>query len=150
MGEKGREFNILLREENAPLLSGERTISKSYWDNKQFSVGYGTPSREGEFVDEPEARKRASKHFKDSKEQAKGLVTEETWRKLSSQRKGTLSRMVYQLGLEGTKGFKKTIAAIEEGDFSKASSEMLDSKWYRQDTPTRAANEAYIMRGMEP
>ena len=150
MGEKGREFNILLREENAPLLSGERTISKSYWDNKQFSVGYGTPSFEGEFVDEPEARKRASEYFKGSKEQAKGLVTEKTWKKLSPERKGTLSRMVYQLGLEGAKGFKNTLSAIEEGDFSKAANEMLDSKWFKQDTPTRAANEAYIMRGMEP
>jgi GH24 family phage-related lysozyme (muramidase) len=146
MGEKDREFNILLEEENAPLLSGERTISKSCWDNKQFSIGYGTPSFEGEFVDEPEARKRAHRHFSTSKEQAKSLLTEETWKKLSPQRKGALSRMVYQLGLEGTRGFKKTLAFIEEGDFSKASNEMLDSKWFKQDTPIRAARESCIMR----
>ncbi len=142
-----KEFDILLREENAPLLSGEETLSTSYWDNKQFSVGYGTPSHEGEFVDEPEARKRAKEHFTTSKKQASSLLTEETWKKLSPERKGTLSRMVYQLGAEGTKNFKKTLAAIEEGDFDSAASEMLDSKWFREDTPTRAANEASIMKG---
>ncbi|MBE9593535.1 MAG: hypothetical protein IMF19_08640 [Proteobacteria bacterium] len=103
MAEEDREFNILLREENAPLLSGERAISKSYWDNKQFSVGYGTPSYEGEFVDEPEARKRAKKHFFAAKEQAKSLLKEETYKKLSPERKGTLARMVYQLGFNGVK-----------------------------------------------
>lgn len=145
MGEN-REFNILLREENAPLLSGKRIISKSYWDNKQFSVGYGTPSREEEFVNEPEARKRACRYFKAAKKQAKQLLKEKTWISLSPKRQGVLTRMVYQLGLKGVKNFKRTLVAIEEGDFDKVADEMLDSKWLREDTPSRAARESCIMR----
>lgn len=144
--EEDREFTILLREENAPLLSGEETLSRSCWDIKQFSVGYGTPSYGGEVVDEPEARKRAREHFSTSKERAKGLLKKETWKKLSPKRKGVLARMVYQLGFKGVKGFRNTLSAIEGGDFDKAADEMLDSKWLRMDTPSRAARESCIMR----
>lgn len=139
------EFHILLKEENNPLFLGKK--SQSFWDNKQFSVGYGTLSFEGETINEPEARRRALKHFLLSRSQASSLLTGQTWEGLSPKRKGVLTRMVYQLGLKGTKGFKKFLLAIKEGDFNKAADEMLDSKWAREDTPIRAANEASIMRG---
>ena len=47
-----------------------------------------------DFVDEPEARKRAKEYFTTSKKQASSLLTEGTWKKLSPERKGTLSRMI--------------------------------------------------------
>jgi GH24 family phage-related lysozyme (muramidase) len=140
------EFHILLKEENAPLLSREVVISKAYWDNKQFSVGYGTPSYEGEVIGEPEARRRAIEHFASAKEQAKKLTRMETWVGLSSKRKGVLARMVYQLGFEGVRSFKNALIAIEEGNFDKAADEMLDSKWFKEDTPFRVARESCIMR----
>lgn len=48
-----------------------------------------------------------------------------------------LYEMAYQLGVGGLLGFKKMWLAIERGDFKKAASEMLDSKWAKQ-TPLRA------------
>lgn len=40
--------------------------------------------------------------------------------------------MAYNLGLEGLKGFKKMLAAIEAQDYRTAAIEMLDSKWAEQ------------------
>ena len=51
---------------------------------------------------------------------------------LSQERKDVVANMVFNLGLTRFKGFKKTIACIESGDFAAAAVEMLDSKWARQ------------------
>ena len=40
--------------------------------------------------------------------------------------------MAFNLGVNGLLGFRKTLALIEAGDYTKASVEMLDSKWARQ------------------
>ena len=51
--------------------------------------------------------------------------------------KGVLVEMVYQLGKYGVLKFKNFLKALDEGDLSRASEEMLDSLWARQ-TPNRA------------
>ena len=40
--------------------------------------------------------------------------------------------MVFNLGMNGFKKFKKMIAAIEKGDDKEVVNEMLDSKWAHQ------------------
>lgn len=47
-----------------------------------------------------------------------------------------LCDMVYQLGLNGVKKFKKFIQALRDMDYDTASEEMLNSRWYVQ-TPLR-------------
>jgi lysozyme len=47
--------------------------------------------------------------------------------------------MCYQLGVTGFSKFKRTIGFLEEGDYKKASLEMLRSKWAKQ--TTNRANE---------
>lgn len=44
--------------------------------------------------------------------------------------------MVFQLGLAGTKKFKKMIAALKVQDYKEATKQAKDSLWYRQ-TPNR-------------
>ena len=46
--------------------------------------------------------------------------------------------MNYQLGVTAFSKFKKTIKYIKVKDYKSASTEMLDSKWARDDTPRRA------------
>ena len=46
--------------------------------------------------------------------------------------------MNYQLGVSAFSKFKKTIKYIKVKDYKSASTEMLDSKWARDDTPRRA------------
>jgi lysozyme len=53
-------------------------------------------------------------------------------------RRAAIINMVFQLGLGGVLGFKKTIAYYESGEFELCAMEMLDSKWAKKDTPSRA------------
>ena len=61
-------------------------------------------------------------------------------------RQGVVVRMVYQLGIAGVLGFRKFGAAMARGDYAAASAEMLDSKWAKTDTPSRAMRESITMR----
>ena len=49
-----------------------------------------------------------------------------------------LVNMAYQLGLNGLLGFKKALAALEQGSLKKAEVEFYDSKWAKSDSPARA------------
>lgn len=61
-------------------------------------------------------------------------------------RRRALLDMRFQLGPRGFRGFKKMIAALERNDFEYASTEALDSKWARQDSPRRALEITYMLR----
>lgn len=56
---------------------------------------------------------------------------------LSPARRGVLQNMAFQLGIDGLMRFKATLTMIEQGEYLKASKEMLDSTWAKQ-TPERA------------
>lgn len=62
---------------------------------------------------------------------------------LNEARQGVLIEMVFQMGLDGVRGFKKFIAAYQRGFWPQAKAEMLDSKWAIQ-TPKRARTLADI------
>ena len=51
------------------------------------------------------------------------------WHKLNDARKAVLINMMFNLGVSGFYGFRKFIAALEQGFFELAAKEMLDSKW---------------------
>ena len=51
---------------------------------------------------------------------------------LSDARQRVCVNMCFNLGLTRLLGFKKFLAAMEEGDWETAGGEMLDSKWARQ------------------
>ena len=55
-----------------------------------------------------------------------------------SEVKDIVMNMNYKLGVSAFSKFKKTIQYIKVKDYKAASIEMLDSKWARDDTPTRA------------
>ena len=58
-----------------------------------------------------------------------------------------LANMAYQLGVGGVSQFKKMLAALQEGDYEKAATEALDSRWAIQ-TPNRAKRVTDLMRGL--
>ncbi|MBV5347006.1 hypothetical protein JZU46_02150 [bacterium] len=64
---------------------------------------------------------------------------------LDSARKDVIINMVYNLGLEKFKGFKRLIAALVIKDYITAAGEMLDSKWAVQ-VGDRAKRLAKVMR----
>jgi len=53
--------------------------------------------------------------------------------------------MRFQLGPGKFRTFKRMIAAVKAWRFEDAAKEMRDSKWYRDDTPSRAEELAKIM-----
>jgi lysozyme len=52
-------------------------------------------------------------------------------------RKGVLVNMSFQMGVEGLKAFKNTLASVANGLYEKAAAQMLESLWASQ-TPERA------------
>ena len=59
--------------------------------------------------------------------------------------KEVLIEMVYQMGVGGVSKFKKMWEALEKGDYTEASFQMMDSRWAKQ-TPSRAESLSKIMR----
>ena len=51
---------------------------------------------------------------------------------LNPVRQNTLVNMVFNLGLPAFSGFRKMLAALQDGDFQLAAKEMLDSRWASQ------------------
>lgn len=67
---------------------------------------------------------------------------------LTEDRQNVVASMVFNLGLEGFKKFKKLIAAIERENWTEASAQMIDSKWAVQ-VKTRAVELAVMMKGQD-
>ena len=55
----------------------------------------------------------------------------------------------YQLGVSGFSKFKKTIQFMKNRQWDKASVEMLDSKWAREQTPQRALRLSGTVKSVE-
>ena len=53
----------------------------------------------------------------------------------------------YQMGLDGFFAFKKTLGHIKKMDYVDASLELLDSKYFRDDTPERAQRNSDLLMG---
>ncbi|HWP84897.1 MAG TPA: glycoside hydrolase family protein [Terriglobia bacterium] len=65
---------------------------------------------------------------------------------LGPARQAVLVNMAVNLGVNGLLGFRKTLAAIEVGDYAEAAREMLRSRWAEQ-VPARARELAKLMEG---
>ncbi len=63
---------------------------------------------------------------------AKKFVGEDVWEKLDPVRRAILTDMAYNLGLSKLNQFKRLREALRQGDYLKASQEMINSRWYRQ------------------
>lgn len=61
-------------------------------------------------------------------------------------RRDVLVEMAYQLGVRGCLAFRRMWAAVDRKDWWAAASEMLDSRWAREQTPERARTLADRMR----
>lgn len=64
---------------------------------------------------------------------------------LDSTRQAVIVDLIYNLGLNGWRSFKKTIALLEKQDFENASAELLKSKWASQ-VGNRAKRNSEILR----
>jgi lysozyme len=65
---------------------------------------------------------------------------------LDDARFSVIHSMVFQMGIGGVMNFRKFLTALQMGDYTKASIEMMDSKWAQHDSPARAKRLAEVMR----
>lgn len=65
---------------------------------------------------------------------------------LNATRQGVIVELDFNLGLTRLLGFKKMLAACEQGNYEQAAREMLDSLWARQ-VGQRAVTLAELMKG---
>lgn len=81
----------------------------------------------------------------DIAEVTEALSKYEWYNRLDPVRQKVIIDMAFNLGLAGLLGFKKMIAALEQGDYYQAYVEMVNSRWFSQ-VRTRAVRLAEMMR----
>jgi lysozyme len=113
-----------------------------------LTIGYG---RNLETNPLPEYMQRDFNHKPLTPEEAEQLLIEDVYvvvhriekhfgrlNTVAPARYAVLVMMAYQLGFSGLLAFKNMAREWERGNYSLCALHMLDSKWYREDTPKRA------------
>ncbi|OUM60707.1 glycoside hydrolase family 24 protein [Piromyces sp. E2] len=72
-------------------------------------------------------------------------VIKNAYNKASNKRKAIIISMAYQMGCAGLAQFTTTLGHMAKGNWSNASTSMMDSLWARQ-TPNRAKRHAYVIK----
>jgi lysozyme len=101
----------------------------AFWDNKQWSWGYGTAT------DGPgnTTRDNAERELGESLDEAIAFVNRYfADHDLTETRADALTDMVYNMGAPTFLKFKRMNAAIDRGDWIAAAEEARQSQWYRQ------------------
>ena len=106
----------------------------------KLTIGVGR-NLDDKGISNSEALNMLSNDIKIAETDARKLVAR--FPDLGDVRQRVLIDMAFNLGLGRLSKFKKTLAAIEAGDYKEASLEMLDSKWAAQ--VGRRANRLALM-----
>lgn len=123
------------------LMLDEGFRSKPYIDSEGIlTIGYGTNLKQG--ISEKQAKSLMICELSIIMDY---LSYQNWYANLNDVRKDVIINMIYNLGFDGFKGFKLMNRALKEGDYYRASEEMLDSKWAKQ-VGIRATRLARQMR----
>lgn len=116
---------------------------KGYWT---LGIGHLIDSRKGGGISDEVAQFMLECDIRDKRADARSLPW---FSGLNQPRQDVIVMMIFNLGLEGVKGFRGMIRCIQSGDWSGAKQEMLDSKWHNNDVHERAERLADIMESGE-
>lgn len=115
------------------LYADEGKVDHAYQDSEGYwtiGVGHLVDKRKGGGLDDDVIEHQLENDIDRIVNQA---IREFHWfMDISDVRQEVVLNMIFNLGLDGFKGFKLTVAAIARHDFIDASREMLDSKWAGQ------------------
>ena len=130
----------------------EGFIPKIYKDSLgKKTIGYGHLITEQDIYEENKEYSKEDleacfeKDFNSAVQSAETLINDID---LHSTAKEIIIEMCFQLGGHGVSKFKNMWAYLGDGDYVRASEEMLDSIWYQQ-TPKRAMSLSEIMKGCQ-
>lgn len=84
--------------------------------------------------------------FKEDMDKAEALLNERcpVFAKLDANRQIVLIDLCFNLGISGLLGFKKMLAALNEGNWNKAAAELMNSKYAKQ-VPNRAKENRDVL-----
>lgn len=132
-------LNSVYRDLTERVKKHEGFRERVYFD----SIGVGTIGYGFTYLKKEECDKILDNRLKEATGLVEGYLANEGI-SLDDFRIGILVEMTFQLGFKGVLCFKKMWRAIREMDYTKASEEMKNSRWFRQ-TPTRSADLANKM-----
>lgn len=116
------------------LMRDEGFRAKVYNDHLGIpTIGYGTKIVELDVTKE-EAERWLDAELDEKEERLRQIPT---YHELSVTRKNVIRSMAYQMGVGGTKNFRKMWLALAEKRYLLAASEMRDSRWWK-DPKTKA------------
>jgi lysozyme len=131
----------------ARLIADEDEVLHAYQDHLGFwtiGVGILIDERKGGGITREESRYLLRNRIRRKADECEQRF--EWWHAIDDVRRGVIVCMAFQLGTNGVANFKRMCAALRIRDYITASIEMLDSDWYRKQTPARAQRMAQIMR----
>ena len=139
----------MVEDLKARIKKHEGFVPKIYRDSLGYAtIGYGhlvLPTdhfEDGVTYTEEELNAVFEKDFQNALDNANKLIKDIP---LVYQAREVICEMVFQLGVGGVSKFKNMWKALEDGDYQRASEEMLDSVWAKQ-TPKRAESLSNIMK----
>lgn len=105
--------------------------SVSFWDYKQWTWGHGTKAPGPDaHIDEETAGRELIVEVCDAIKDYYDIFGFDP--DINEVRQRALVNMIFNLGKQGVKNFRKMCAAIYAKDWDKAAEEAKDSKWYNQ------------------
>lgn len=135
MSDVAKVQDLLLRHEGLRL--------KPYLDSRGFAtIGVGR-CLETQGISQEEAMYLLNRDIIRVHNECHGAFT--WFSTLNHARKAVIISMVFNLGLEGVKGFRRTLECLDHQDYQGAASEMLRSEWSTQ-VGARALELAKMMR----
>lgn len=107
----------------------------SFWDNKQWTWGYGSkaPSGPGLPISQEDAEVELSTEVDKAIASYYSLFSEITI-DINEVRQHALVNMIYNLGAKGVSNFKNTMREIANSNWGLAAEHARNSLWYRQVT----------------
>lgn len=132
----------MLTETKNRIRAHEGRRARPYRDTRDiWTVGIGRNLEAVAFTDD-----EIELMFKNDLERAERLAkTLSPYAMLTPVRQDVLTEMVFQMGIDGVRGFRLMLRALKAKDYDEAAEQMLDSLWHRQ-TPSRARKLARVMR----
>jgi lysozyme len=114
------------------LMKDEGFAHKSFWDNKQWTWGFGSKAPgPNAVISKEDAVVELVRHMEIAIRGYEGLYGEINV-EINPVRQAALANMVYNLGARGLAGFKNMNKAIRAGNWNAAATHAMDSKWYTQ------------------
>jgi lysozyme len=104
----------------------------AFWDNEQFTIGYGTKALPNEtLIDETQAELRLTDETQEAIKDFESLYSD-CRENINDVRAEALVNMCFNLGKTKMLKFRKMNAAIRRNEWYGASVEAANSKWFTQ------------------